>query len=277
MLGHTVRHGLEDAFGKGSVFSSSRSPADLSDKNHVYFAAEAPDFRPFEANSFDYVINCIGIIKPFIHSHEAESVKRAIAVNSLFPIQLAKWAEGSGSRVIQIATDCVYSGRDGEYLEQSPHDAEDIYGKTKSLGEVESLNVMHLRASIIGREINHDASLVSWLKNQPVGSSITGYTDHQWNGITTSAFAKICLGVIRQGTFKAGLQHLVPGSDVTKDELVRLIADRLGRHDVEIKSGISDKQVDRRIRSEFPGANQKLWLDAGYSSVPTVEELVSTL
>ena len=103
--------------------------------------------------SGDYIINCLGITKPHINDDNEQDVAKAHLVNSLFPAKLAALAEQAGARVIQIATDCVFSGRKGHFLETDAHDAEDVYGRTKSLGEVASNNVMHIRVSTIGREL----------------------------------------------------------------------------------------------------------------------------
>ena len=83
---------------------------------------------------YDLVINAIGITKPLIHDDNAAEVERALLINSLLPHQIARQAQKGGARVIQIATDCVYSGSKGGYLESDPQDALDAYGKTKSLG-----------------------------------------------------------------------------------------------------------------------------------------------
>src|ERR1700722_1108772 len=140
----------------------------------------------------DYAINCIGIIKSSIGEHP-HSAFRAIKVNSVFPYQLAQAANLAGCRVLQIATDCVFSGRASGYDELSAHDPEDVYGKTKSLGEVRSPYVRHLRCSIIGP--NGPKSLLDWFLSQPQGARVAGFTNHFWNGITTLAFARICHGI----------------------------------------------------------------------------------
>ena len=105
--------------------------------------------------------HAIGVIKPYIRDDDAAAVERALRVNGLFPHILARAAERSGCRVLQIATDCVYAGTIGNYREAAPHDALDVYGKTKSLGEVNSAAVHHLRCSIIGPNCSA-ASATRW-------------------------------------------------------------------------------------------------------------------
>ena len=164
-----------------------------------------------ESQNPDWIINCIGVIKPHINEKDSGSILNAIEVNSIFPATLANISEELNIKVIQIATDCVYSGRIGGYNETELHDAEDVYGKTKSLGEVISSNVMHLRVSIIGPELGRSTSLLEWFRNQPHGQELNGFTDHLWNGVTTYHFARICEGIVSSDNFKSGLHHIIPG------------------------------------------------------------------
>ncbi|UTC76294.1 sugar nucleotide-binding protein [Treponema sp. OMZ 792] len=136
--------------------------------------------------NIDYVINCIGVIKPFVF----QNIETTIKINSLFPWELSRWANLNSCKIIHITTDCVYSGQKGKYVETDPHDALDIYGKSKSLGEICS-EAMVLRTSIIGEEIHSYASLISWTKSQK-GKSVDGYKTHHWNGLTTLEYAKCC-------------------------------------------------------------------------------------
>jgi dTDP-4-dehydrorhamnose reductase len=222
----------------------------------------------------DWIVNCIGIIKPHIDEKVPESIENAIKVNSEFPILLAGAAQGVTARVLQIATDCVYSGVKGSYMESDLHDATDVYGKTKSLGEVPIQNVMHIRASIIGPEVGRSTSLLEWFRNQEVGAKLNGFTDHLWNGVTTHAFGKLCLGIIKKDAFVAGGHHVIPGDVVSKAELLRIFAKTYNRLDVVITDVVSSKRIDRTLGTNNLELSNQLWLLAGYKSPPTVEEMV---
>ena len=102
----------------------------------------------------EWVINAIGVIKSLVHDDNAAEVERAIRVNSVLPYLISHRAEAIGAQVLQIATDCVYSGDTGSYSEHHQHDARDVYGKTKSLGEVRAPHVHNLRCSIVGPEFD---------------------------------------------------------------------------------------------------------------------------
>lgn len=98
-------------------------------------------------------MNCIGLTKTYINEADSSTLERAVRLNILFPVSLARAAEKSGVRVIQLATDCVFSGKTGNFTEASVHDALDAYGKSRSLGEVRPENVLHLRCSLGGPEL----------------------------------------------------------------------------------------------------------------------------
>src|SRR5215472_2372601 len=124
----------------------------IANVNWLPFDAKAPDLDGALAQfgRFDWIVNAIGITKPLIQDDNPEQLERAVRTNVLLPHAIARVAAENGARVLQIATDCVYSGLAGGYGENAAHDALDVYGKTKSLGECFGANVAHLRCSIIG-------------------------------------------------------------------------------------------------------------------------------
>lgn len=238
------------------------------------FDASSPATGLFE--QCNWVINCIGVIKPFINDSNAEQVERAIHVNSIFPHIIARSTKGI-ARVLQIATDCVYSGSKGRYLETDPHDALDVYGKTKSLGEVTADHVHHLRCSIVGPEMQSPKSLMEWLLGQPDGASVNGFVNHQWNGVTTLHFAKLCRAIIANDLELPQMQHIVPDSAVTKYDLLKEFALRYGRDDLIINATEAPAIIDRTLETNNPEKNQQLWNAAGYSQAPTVPQMIEEL
>ncbi len=222
----------------------------------------------------DYVINCIGMVKSLINDDDPESCDAAYFLNSNFPSKLASIAESRGLRVIQMATDCVYSGQDGNYSESAAHDALDVYGKSKSGGEIPSTAVMNLRVSVIGKG---SQGLYHWVASQPQGATIAGYLDHQWNGITSVEYGRIIAGIVRDDLFTPGVHHIVPTGSVNKNELVQLIAANAGRSDIEIVPANSSKAVDRTLSTNDVAFNAKLWAAAGRATVPSVAELVAEI
>jgi dTDP-4-dehydrorhamnose reductase len=226
----------------------------------------------------DYVINCIGIIKPHIADSCSKSVQRAININSLLPHKINEVAQREGAKVIQIATDCVYDGMStGGYIEDSKHSPTDVYGKTKSLGEVIDDNFLNLRCSIIGYEQHNKLSLVEFVKNSPPNGVLNGFTNHLWNGITTKAFANLCKGIILSDDkifFRLNRQHIVPADVVDKYTLLKLIAKSCGRDDIKINDVINEHSIDRTLSTFDPDANEYIWRTAGYKDIPTIKELV---
>jgi dTDP-4-dehydrorhamnose reductase len=228
-------------------------------------------------DGFDWAVNCIGIIKHTMDERQAGDVERAVRVNALFPHVLAQGASAAGCRVLQIATDCVYSGTKGGYLEADPHDALDAYGKTKSLGEVPSGVMHHLRCSIIGPEQKGRRSLLEWFLGQPEGGKVAGYTNHRWNGVTTLHFARICQGVIKGGSARPGLCHVVPGNALSKGRLLQEVAAAFGRTDLHLELAPAAFPVDRTLHTSHPGLNRGLWAAAGYPGPPSLETMVREL
>jgi len=226
---------------------------------------------------FSWVVNCIGIIKPYIRDDRAAEVERAIRVNALFPHLLGRAAGKAGAKVLQIATDCVYSGAKGKYRECDPHDALDVYGKTKSLGEANLPNLHNLRCSIIGPEHKSFLSLLEWFRRQPEKGKVGGFVNHEWNGVTTLHFARLCLGIIRKNLTLPNLQHVVPDGTVSKEALLRHFAVAFGRGDIMIDPVQAKTVVDRTLGTENVEGNLALWKAAGYPTPLSVPQMVEEL
>lgn len=225
----------------------------------------------------NWIINCIGIIKPYIHDDNPIEVERAIKVNSLFPHLLAKIVEKKKIKVIQIATDCVYSGVKGKYIEADIHDANDVYGKSKSLGEVYSPNVIHLRCSIIGPELKSHLSLLDWFLGQKKYVEVNGFKNHMWNGVTTLHFAKLCHGIIKNDIKINHTQHIIPKNAIAKSGLLKSFAKNFNRTDVKINPVNAPKIVDRTLATNNKELNVKIWNSAGYKLIPTIEKMIEEL
>lgn len=221
-----------------------------------------------------HMINAIGVVKPRIDENKMDSVLNAIQVNSLFPRNIGEYCKTNGVHFIQIATDCVYSGTKGGYMETDLHDPTDVYGKTKSLGEFSSDWLTLIRCSIIGRENENKYSLVEWVNSQKPNASINGFTNHDWNGVTTKVFGMISVGIIAKNLSPVGGVHLIPKDKVTKFKLVNIIKDELGRSDINVIEFQSDVVIDRTLSTGQLDLNSRLWASAGFENPPTISEMV---
>ena len=133
----------------------------------------------------DWVLNALGVLDRHINASDPASIASAVAVNAEFPNRLAVATRSAQQRVINFATDGVFSGRRGPYDEGAEQDAGGVYARSKGLGEVQADHVVNLRCSIIGPEEPPAVSLLGWALSQPHGATITGFTNHHWNGLTT--------------------------------------------------------------------------------------------
>lgn len=258
MLGNAVgKHFLEN-FGEENVFLSYRNKEVTYGANAFYFDPIKDELAVIPKS--DYVINCIGIIKPFMKN----SVINAIKINSLLPRQLANYCENTGMKLIHITTDCVFSGKEGSYNENALHDCLDDYGKSKSLGEPE--NCMVIRTSIIGEEIHKNASLIAWAISQRK-REVRGFVNHLWNGITTNQYAKICDQIITAHLYQYDKFHVF-SNIINKYELLKLIDAKYGL-DLRIERFEAPEAVDRTL-STVRSMNQLL-------NIPSIADQIENL
>jgi dTDP-4-dehydrorhamnose reductase len=170
----------------------------------------------------DVIVNAIGITK---HVPAGDDLIKTLSINSIFPHRLAKIATEINSRLICISTDCVFSGEKGNYVETDAADAMDLYGKSKSLGEVVEGNCLTIRTSIIGRELFTRNSLVEWfLSNR--GGRVKGFTKAIFTGFPTIILAEIIADIIEKHSSLRGLYH-VSSDKISKFDLLQLINDAM--------------------------------------------------
>ncbi len=236
MLGHKLVQVLSARFETWATFRTDDGPwRDLpmfAGNERTLGAVDAAAFdsvvRAVAAVHPDAVINAIGIVK---QRRAAQDPIASIAVNALFPHRLADLCTAAGARLVHISTDCVFSGRRGPSTEADPPDPDDLYGRTKLLGEVQRPGALTLRTSIIGRDSLRQSGLLEWFVSNR-GGRVSGYTTHIYSGLTTLALAGVIADLLERHPALAGL-YQVASEPITKYDLLVRIRDAL-RLDVAV-------------------------------------------
>jgi dTDP-4-dehydrorhamnose reductase len=178
----------------------------------------------FERVRPDVVINCVGLIKQKEHSEDPLVV---LPINAMLPHRLAALCASGNARLLHISTDCVFSGRKGMYTEDDPSDAEDLYGKSKYIGELRDLrHAVTLRTSIVGRELNSSRALVDWFLAQQ--GSVHGFRRSIFSGMTAIELARVMRDVVLPNSSLQGLYH-VSSAPISKFDLLKLVAAQYGK------------------------------------------------
>lgn len=255
MLGHKLWQIFSERF---DTFVTFRQPANyyagcgIFDEARSMGGVSATDI-PAVTNAVarvqpQVVVNCIGVVK---QDAAASDPLISISTNALFPHLLAKICGAAKSRLIHISTDCVFSGRAGNYSEDAISDAEDLYGRTKYLGEISGHDRLTLRTSMIGRELAGEHGLLEWLLSQQ-GNRIRGFRRAIFSGFTTLALAQIIAEIIERHPDLHGIYN-VASEPVSKFDLLTLIKHK-GSLQVEIEPDetfICDRSLDgTRFRAE---------------------------
>jgi dTDP-4-dehydrorhamnose reductase len=191
-----------------------------------------------------FVINCIGVLNQYAENHP----DNAVLLNSYLPHFLAKNGDELDYKLIHISTDCVFSGKEGDYKEDSIKNGLGFYATTKALGEVSYGKHITLRTSIVGPELKDNGiGLLDWFLNQK--GHIIGYSRAFWTGITTLEMAKAIFEVVKQNI--SGLHHLVNNQKINKSDLLKIFKETFEKNDIEIISN-GDYFVDKSlIRTNF--------------------------
>lgn len=216
MLGNYVKKFLSQSY---QIVSITRSEYDIQTLNNKTLL-ELLLSNNLQKN--DIVINCAGVI-PQSSKQKKIDKRNYFTINSLFPVILGNLCSEFNARMIHITTDCVFSGKKGNYNENDVHDENNDYGVSKSLGEL--CNSTIIRTSIIGEETKNKRSLLEWVKSNK-NKEINGYVNHLWNGVTCLQLAKIIDEMIKKELFWKGVRHIFSPVSVSKFELVSIINDK---------------------------------------------------
>jgi len=252
MLGHKVYQVLSRRF---ETYVTFKDPTGLWTRFPMYESL-GPDRIMGGVNALDLdslvqalarvrpevVINCIGIVKQL---KEARDPIISLTLNSLFPHRLANLCMASGARLFHVSTDCVFSGRKGNYTEDDLPDAEDLYGRTKLLGEVNRPGCLTIRTSIFGRDLLKSNAFLEWfLSNR--GGRVKGYKNAIYTGFPTLVLARIMGDIIVQHPDLSGL-YQIASQPISKYELLVRIRDAM-KLDVDIEP-YDDPPCDRSLNA----------------------------
>ncbi|MCC8467248.1 MAG: SDR family oxidoreductase, partial [Rickettsia endosymbiont of Eriopis connexa] len=227
MLGNSMFRFLSQD-SKFDVYATARNNSarsyfskDLSDKLITNVDVENHDslVEVFNKTKPDAVINCIGLVKQLA---DANDPLKALPINSLLPHRLANLCKLANSRLIHISTDCVFSGKKGNYKESDFSDCYDLYGRSKFLGEVDYPHAITLRTSIIGHELAGNRSLINWFLSAE--GQVKGFEKAIYSGFPTVELARIIRDFVLPNKELHGIYH-VASKPINKLELLKLVAE----------------------------------------------------
>lgn len=203
----------------------------------------------------DFVVNCVGVVKQLA---AADDPLITLPINALLPHRLAALCEIAGARLVQISTDCVFSGAKGGYVESDFPDANDLYGRSKLLGEVDYPHAITLRTSIIGHELGGARSLLNWFLAQQ--GPVKGFTKAVFSGLPTVTLAELVRDIIVPRADLHGLYH-VAAAPIAKYDLLKLVAEVYAK-DIDIVPSdalIIDRSLDASRFQAATGYTAPAW------------------
>jgi dTDP-4-dehydrorhamnose reductase len=171
----------------------------------------------------EVVINCVGATK---HKTDGNDPLMAIPLNALLPHRLARLCDAVNARLVHVSTDCVFSGKQGHYTEEDLPDTDDVYGRSKALGEVDYPNAITLRTSTIGHELQSSYGLLDWFLTQQ--GSCKGFKRAIFSGLSSMEFARVIRDIVIPQPSLHGLYH-VAGPAIAKYDLLKLVAKVYGK------------------------------------------------
>lgn len=273
MLGHKMLQTLEKAF-PGQVYGFMRGskarliPFNLVSADHLIENVDVENtsslIKALNSLKPQYVINCTGIT---IRKLERDSIQKNFAINSVVPQILSFWCNQNQAKLIHFSTDCVFNGERGNYSESDMPDAEDVYGRSKYLGETpHHPSALTIRLSIVGRELFGKTELIEWFLSQR-NKTISGYSEVYYSGVTTNFASREVVRIIQKFPNLSGL-YQVSSEKISKYDLL-VIANKVFKANVEIKNDAS-KKSDKSL-------NCDLYIKATQFTKPRWQDMLTEL
>ncbi len=223
MIGHKIYQSLSNN-GLDLIVSSRKEKdnlnIDFTDSSLFVFDIFKDNIEVFlKFYKPDFIINCIGITTRRFGNIDIDKIHYC---NSNLPHALSKWVEKNNSKLIHFSTDCVFSGTNGNYEEESLTDATDVYGASKAEGEVlNSDNTLTIRTSMIGREVYNHTELLEWVLSRN-NKEINGYVKAIYSGVTTCWMGEVITKIIKENIHLSGLYN-ISSSPISKYDLITMI------------------------------------------------------
>ena len=218
----------------------------------------------------EIIINCVGILIKGSREHP----DNAILINAYFPHLLKRLSDEVGAKLIHISTDCVFSGKKGNYTEDDFRDADDVYGRSKALGEIINDKDLTIRTSIIGPELKENGEgLFHWFMHQC--GEINGFRTAIWGGVTTLELAKAIDFSLDNGI--VGSIHLSNGVGISKFDLLNLFKEIWGK-DTVIKpydGNEVDKSIEKSLRLDYEVPSYRQMLVEQFEMMKSYSNLYS--
>ena len=218
----------------------------------------------------EIIINCVGILIKGSREHP----DNAILIKAYFPHLLKRLSDEVGAKLIHISTDCVFSGKKGNYTEDDFRDADDVYGRSKALGEIINDKDLTIRTSIIGPELKENGEgLFHWFMH--LCGEINGFRTAIWGGVTTLELAKAIDFSLDNGI--VGLIHLSNGVGISKFDLLNLFKEIWGK-DTVIKpydGNEVDKSIEKSLRLDYEVPSYRQMLVEQFEMMKSYSNLYS--
>ena len=256
MAGHVISQLLKEDPVNFEVFSLARKEGKIK-LNYLLDLFDSTQLAEIVSTvNFDIIINCVGVLNKYAD----DNPDIAKYINAEFPHILSSLTRDLKTKVIHLSTDCVFSGKEGNYIEKDKKNGLGNYADSKSNGELINNKDLTIRMSIIGPDLNiNGIGLFNWLMKQ--SGTIYGYKKAYWSGITTIELARIISIIILEKPLLTGVIHLTNNTKINKYQLLNFIKEELKLNYLKIIE-TSDYQVDKSLlstREDFKDINIKTY------------------
>ena len=249
MIGNGMFRYFSDKYDVSGTLKGKYKDYKLESHKNIYQNVDLKNFKSFE-NVLDIVhpdvvLNCSGIIKQKSNKYTEEEHRY---LNSEIPFLISDLTSKRNFRLINFSTDCVFDGLKGSYKDDDIPNAQDIYGRSKALGEVRKENCLTIRTSTIGLEIDNKHGLLEWFLDQNT-KTIQGYENAIYSGLTTKELAKYLEHILVNFHDLWGVYNMA-SEKISKYKLLSILSEKLEYCTIVVEKN-TDFICDRSLNGEL--------------------------
>lgn len=277
MLGATLSKIFSDSF---EVFATGNSNFENQPANYMKF--------DLGSDSFEELIKWS---KPEIIIHSAALTngnyceKNPLEAFNINGVSVRKFIDATdeGQKIIYISTDAVFPSKLHLAQEKDCVDPENVYGKSKELGEFFLLNSNRkftvVRTTIVGLNENPSRQgFVEWIINSVVEKQKIGlFDDVLFTPIAIWDFAKELEFLMRTDSISSEILHIAGSEVISKYDFGIALLAKLGLDKDAVNKTSISSMPDRAKRCADQSLDCTLYQEKYQRNLPNLEETVETI
>ncbi len=276
MLGATLVNKFKNKY---NIFATGNSFFDKQHSQYMKFDLSSESYKKlFDWSNPDIIIHCAALTNG---NYCEENPKKAFLINGHSMSKIIKFSK-KNTKIIYISSDAVFCSNVHMASEDELTSPENIYGKSKELGEkllVESnKNYYIIRTTVVGKNINNNKqSFVDWIiKSSKANIKITLFDDVLFTPISTLDLASE-IDYLITSNIKKGIYHISGKTVLTKYDFAKKLLNSMNYSSQNISKGKITNFTKRAKRSNDQTLDSSFYMHLTKRDLPNIDITINSI